>query len=78
MPGDRDSPDALRHLFANHAHLFAAANGEAPMPYRIDARPLTLIAFDCTVPGQRGGRLDPDALRGCKPRWLSPQNALRC
>ncbi len=65
MPGNHDSRGALRRAFADHAdhaYLFAAGDADAPVHYRIDAGPLTLIAFDCTVPGHSGGRVDPDAL----------------
>ncbi|WP_373380086.1 phosphodiesterase [Cupriavidus nantongensis] len=65
MPGNHDSRAALRRAFADHAdhaYLFAAGDGDAPVHYRIDAGPLTLVAFDCTVPGHSGGRVHPDAL----------------
>ena len=43
-------------------YLFAAGDGDIPVHYRIDAGPLTLVAFDCTVPHHSGGRVDPDSL----------------
>ncbi|KAF7962350.1 metallophosphatase [Cupriavidus sp. UYMU48A] len=62
LPGNHDSRSALRRVFADHDYLFATGNGEDPVHYSIDAGPLRLVAFDCTVPGQPGGRVDPAAL----------------
>ncbi|MGH8783960.1 MAG: phosphodiesterase [Cupriavidus necator] len=62
LPGNHDSRGALRRVFADHDYLFAAGSGEDPVHYSIDAGPLRLVAFDCTVPGQPGGRVDPAAL----------------
>ncbi|MBB3009625.1 phosphodiesterase [Cupriavidus alkaliphilus] len=62
LPGNHDSRGALRQVFADHDYLFATGSGEDPVHYSIDAGPLRLVAFDCTVPGQPGGRVDPAAL----------------
>ncbi|PVY79812.1 3',5'-cyclic AMP phosphodiesterase CpdA [Cupriavidus alkaliphilus] len=62
LPGNHDSRGALRQVFADHDYLFATGSGEDPVHYTIDAGPLRLVAFDCTVPGQPGGRVDPAAL----------------
>lgn len=62
LPGNHDSRGALRRVFADHDYLFATGSGEDPVHYSIDAGPLRLVAFDCTVPGQPGGRVDPAAL----------------
>ncbi len=62
MPGNHDSCGALRRVFADHTYLFDAGARDAPVHYRIDAGPLTLIAFDCTVPRHSGGRVEPDQL----------------
>jgi 3',5'-cyclic AMP phosphodiesterase CpdA len=62
LPGNHDSRGALRRVFADHDDLFATGSGEDPVHYSIDAGPLRLVAFDCTVPGQPGGRVDPAAL----------------
>ncbi|NOV24320.1 phosphodiesterase [Cupriavidus necator] len=62
LPGNHDSRGALRRVFADHDYLFATGSGEDPVHYSIEAGPLRLVAFDCTVPGQPGGRVDPAAL----------------
>ncbi len=31
MPGNDDSRDALRRVFADHAYLFAAGDGDSPV-----------------------------------------------
>ncbi len=61
LPGNHDSRSALRRVFADHDYLFATGSGEDPVHYCIDAG-AALVAFDCTVPGQPGGRVDPAAL----------------
>lgn len=62
LPGNHDSRGTLRRVFADHDYLFATGSGDDPVHYSIDAGPLRLVAFDCTVPGQPGGRVDPAAL----------------
>ena len=62
LPGNHDSRSQLRAVFADHDYLFDNGDGEAPVHYAIDAGPLRLVGFDCTVPGKPGGRVDPAAL----------------
>jgi len=62
LPGNHDHRASLRRVFADHAYLFANGDGDAPVHYSVDAGPLRLVAFDCTVPGQPGGRVEPAAL----------------
>jgi len=62
LPGNHDHRTSLRRVFPDHDYLFDAGDGEAPMHYAIDAGPLRLIGFDCTQPGQPGGRVQPDGL----------------
>ncbi|MWL89282.1 phosphodiesterase [Cupriavidus sp. SW-Y-13] len=62
LPGNHDHRTSLRRVFPDHDYLFEAGDGEAPMHYAIDAGPLRLIGFDCTQPGQPGGRVQPDGL----------------
>jgi 3',5'-cyclic AMP phosphodiesterase CpdA len=62
LPGNHDHRTTLRHVFADHDYLSANGDGEAPIHYCVDAGPLRLVALDCTVPGQAGGRVDPAAL----------------
>ncbi|MGT2490566.1 hypothetical protein ACU4GD_08650 [Cupriavidus basilensis] len=52
----------MRRVFADHDYLLAAGDGDAPIHYSVEAGPLRLVAFDCTVPGKPGGRVDPAAL----------------
>jgi 3',5'-cyclic AMP phosphodiesterase CpdA len=62
LPGNHDSRSQLRAVFADHDYLFDNGDGEAPVHYAVDAGPLRLVGFDCTVPGKPGGRVDPAAL----------------
>lgn len=65
MPGNHDHRTTLRTVFADHAYLHEHGEGEAPVHYAVDAGPLRLVAFDCTVPGKPGGRVEPAGLE-----WL--------
>ncbi len=62
LPGNHDHRATLRRVFADHDYLCAAGDGDAPIHYSVEAGPLRLVAFDCTVPGMPGGRVDPAAL----------------
>ncbi|WP_042884905.1 phosphodiesterase [Cupriavidus necator] len=62
LPGNHDSRSALRAVFTDHDYLFANGDGEAPVHYAVDAGPLRIVGFDCTVPGKPGGRVDAAAL----------------
>lgn len=60
LPGNHDHRTSLRRVFADHDYLFANGDGETPIHYAVDAGPLRLVALDCTVPGQPGGRVEAD------------------
>ncbi|WP_454766654.1 phosphodiesterase [Cupriavidus campinensis] len=62
LPGNHDRRTTLRQVFADHGYLFANGDAEAPVHYAVDAGPLRLVGFDCTVPGKPGGRAEPDGL----------------
>lgn len=62
LPGNHDHRTSLRAVFHDHDYLFAHGDAEAPVHYAIDAGPLRLVGFDCTVPGQPGGHATPDGL----------------
>lgn len=62
LPGNHDSRSALRAVFTDHDYLFANGDGEAPVHYAVDAGPLRIVGFDCTVPGKPGGRVDAATL----------------
>ncbi|NUA31499.1 phosphodiesterase [Cupriavidus basilensis] len=62
LPGNHDHRATLRRVFADHDYLFANGDGDAPVHYSVEAGPLRLVAFDCTVPGKPGGQVDPAAL----------------
>jgi len=62
LPGNHDHRQSLRSVFNDHDYLFANGDGDAPVNYAIDAGPLRLVGFDCTVPGKPGGRADDAAL----------------
>jgi len=62
LPGNHDRRTTLRQAFADHGYLFANGDAEAPVHYAVDAGPLRLVGFDCTVPGKPGGRAEPAGL----------------
>ncbi|WP_019450613.1 phosphodiesterase [Cupriavidus sp. BIS7] len=62
LPGNHDHRQSLRSVFIDHDYLFANGDGDAPVHYAIDAGPLRLVGFDCTVPGKPGGRADDAGL----------------
>jgi len=62
LPGNHDHRQSLRNVFDDHDYLFANGDGDAPVHYAIDAGPLRLVGFDCTVPGKPGGRADDAGL----------------
>ncbi|MGO4305821.1 phosphodiesterase [Cupriavidus sp. RAF12] len=62
LPGNHDHRTSLRRVFADHDYLFVNGDGETPIHYAVDAGPLRLVALDCTVPGQPGGRVEADGL----------------
>jgi 3',5'-cyclic AMP phosphodiesterase CpdA len=64
LPGNHDHRASLRRVFADHDYLFAYGDGDddAPTHYAMDAGPLRLVGFDCTMPGRPGGRAEPDGL----------------
>jgi len=64
LPGNHDHRPSLRTVFHDHDYLFANGHGDAdaPVHYAIDAGPLRLVGFDCTVPGKPGGRADDAGL----------------
>lgn len=62
LPGNHDHRTTLRKVFPDHAYLFDHGDGEAPIHYAMAAGPLRLVGFDCTVPGQPGGRVEPEGL----------------
>ncbi|AOY96677.1 phosphodiesterase [Cupriavidus sp. USMAA2-4] len=65
LPGNHDSRAMLRRVFPDHAYLFSGGAGDEPVHYAVDAGPLRLVGFDCTVPGRSGGRAEAAGLR-----WL--------
>lgn len=63
IPGNHDSPAALRASFGDHAYL----HSDGPfLHYAIDAWPLRIVALDTTVPMRSHGRLCPKRLA-----WLT-------
>ncbi|MCS6766559.1 MAG: phosphodiesterase [Candidatus Protistobacter heckmanni] len=62
MPGNHDSRAGLREAFPEHGYLRQAGEGGDPVHYAVDAGPLRLVSFDCTIPGQSGARVDPTQL----------------
>ena len=61
IPGNHDERGALRAAFPAHAYLPA----QGPMHYAIEAHPVRIVAFDCTVPGKHHGQVEEAGLQ-----WL--------
>lgn len=62
IPGNHDDRRLLRRTFAG---VVPDGADSTPIDYCVDEHPIRLIGLDTTVPGEAGGRLDPEQLE-----WL--------
>lgn len=58
IPGNHDTREGLRRVFRHHAYL---PQGRF-LDYVVEGYPVLLIALDTVIPGEPGGRVEPEQL----------------